>query len=123
MSENHSDHSRRFYLLLFLALLVIEIFIGAFVRDRIIRPYVGDILVVILLYAFLRVFIPSGFPLLSLSVLFFAVLVEILQYFHFGKLLGLEHYRIVMIILGSTFDIKDIFCYVVGYLIIRVTRL
>lgn len=123
MNENHSDRSRRFYILLFLALLAIEIFIGAFVRDRIIRPYVGDILVVILLYAFLRIFIPSGFPLLSLAVLFFAVMIEILQYFHFGKLLGLEDYRIVMIILGSTFDIKDIFCYVVGYLIIRVARL
>lgn len=99
-----SSHSRRFYLLLFLLLLGIEIFIGVFVHDRVIRPYVGDILVVVLIYAFARIFFPEGIRLLSLYVLLSAVLVEVLQYFHLGRLLGLEHCRLAMVILGSTFD-------------------
>lgn len=41
-------------LIVFFILLIVEIIIGVFVRDAIIRPYVGDILVVILMYAFIR---------------------------------------------------------------------
>lgn len=115
-------HSRRSYFLLFLLLLGIEIFIGAFVHDRVIRPYVGDILVVVLIYAFARIFFPEGVRFLSLYVLLFAVLVEVLQYFHLGRLLGLEHCRLAMVILGSTFDWRDILCYAAGWAVIEAGR-
>jgi uncharacterized membrane protein len=44
------------YLAAFFLLLATEIFIALFVHDKIFRPYVGDILVVILLYALVRSF-------------------------------------------------------------------
>ena len=62
-----------------------------FVHDRFIRPYAGDVLVVILIYTFLRALFPHGVKNLVWYVLLFAVSVEILQYFHIGRLLGLEH--------------------------------
>ena len=105
---------------MFLFLLLTELFIGIFVHDRFIRPYAGDVLVVILIYTFLRALFPHGVKNLIWYVLLFAVSVEILQYFHIGRLLGLEHNRAAMIILGSTFDVKDILCYAAGCLIILV---
>ena len=108
------------YLTMFLFLLLTELFIGIFVHDRFIRPSAGDVLVVILIYTFLRALVPLGVKNLIWYVLLFAVSVEILQYFHIGRLLGLEHNRAAMIILGSTFDVKDILCYAAGCLIILV---
>lgn len=102
------------YFIIFILLLLTEIFIGLFVRDSFVRPYVGDMLVVVLIYAFLRIFIPYRFKNLIWYVFIFAAFVEMLQYFHIGSLLGLTNCRIAMVILGSTFDVKDVFCYFVG---------
>ena len=44
------------YFLLTLLLLGVEIFIGACMHDAVIRPYGGDVLVVILLYCLIRSF-------------------------------------------------------------------
>ena len=46
-----------------------------------------------------------------------AVIVEILQYFNYAQILFGDN-KIAKTLLGSSFDIKDILCYVVGYLII-----
>lgn len=116
--ENHKSPNPLSHHVLFL--LLTELFIGIFVHDRFIRPYAGDVLVVILIYTFLRALFPHGVKNLVWYVLLFAVSVEILQYFHIGRLLGLEHNRAAMIILGSTFDVKDILCYAAGCLIILV---
>ncbi len=53
------------YLTMFLFLLLTELFIGIFVHDRFIRPYAGDVLVVILIYTFLRALFPHGVKTLS----------------------------------------------------------
>ncbi len=106
------------YLGAFLVLLCIELFIGIYVHDRFIRPYVGDMLVSILIYTFLRAVHPYGKKNMIWYVFLFAVAVEILQYFHLGRLLGLEHYRLAMIVLGSTFDVGDILCYFTGCLLV-----
>ena len=73
------------YLTMFLFLLLTELFIGIFVHDRFIRPYAGDVLVVILIYTFLRALFPHGVKNLVWYELLFAVCVEILQYFHIGS--------------------------------------
>lgn len=52
--------------------------------------------------------------LLPLYIFIFAVLVEIGQLFNLAELLGLSDYTIARIIIGSTFDIKDIACYLTG---------
>ncbi len=102
------------YIIIFVLLLAAEFFIGAFVDDAFIRPYMGDVLVVMLICAFLRIFFTEKPKLLPLYTTLFAVAIEVLQYFDFVKLLGLEENRIISIALGRTFDIKDIVCYIAG---------
>ena len=43
---------RIFYIISFLVIFCIEVLIALYVRDRFIRPYVGDMLVVVLVYSF-----------------------------------------------------------------------
>ena len=52
---------------------IIELIIALYVHDRIIRPYIGDMLVVVLVYCFVRVFVPRGMKRLPLYVFLFAV--------------------------------------------------
>ncbi len=44
--------SRWFYAICFIGLFIVETLIALFVRDAFIRPYMGDVLVVILIYFF-----------------------------------------------------------------------
>lgn len=110
---------RVIYFLIFIMLLAVEIYIGVFVHDEFVRPYLGDVLVVGVVYYFIRIFLPDGAVLLPLYVFLFALAVEILQLFNFADLIGIEN-RILKIILGSVFDWKDICCYAVGCVIIAV---
>lgn len=106
------------YALAFVILLFIEVMIASYVRDSFVRPYVGDILVVILIYYFIRIFIPDKTRLLPLYIFIFATGVEILQYFNIVEILGLENNTFFSLLIGSVFDIKDIGCYGVGCLIL-----
>ena len=105
---------RAFYLIATCCIFLTEVLIALFVRDRFIRPYVGDMLVVILIYTFLRVILPEKPRLLSLYVLLFAALVEGLQAINIVGLLGLQDSRFFSVLIGTTFDWKDIACYAVG---------
>lgn len=102
------------YAVITLLLLVIEVLIALFVHDKFIRPYIGDVLVTVLICTFLRIFIPKGVKLLPLYVFIFAAGVEVLQYFRIVEMLGLSDNRFFSILIGSVFDVKDIVCYGVG---------
>lgn len=108
------NKKRLVYLGVFAALFIIEVLIGAFVHDAFVRPYVGDVLVVMLVCAFLRIFFPEKPKLMPVFATLFAVVIEVLQYFDFVSLLGLENNPVISIALGRTFDVKDIICYIVG---------
>ena len=100
-------------LALFLILLGIEVLIALFIRDRFIRPYVGDVLVVAVVYFFLRVFIPEKYPWLPAVVFFFAAAVEFSQYLGLADRLGVVN-PVLRTVLGSVYDTMDIVCYGVG---------
>ena len=102
------------YALLFCGLFFVEFLIALFVHDNFIRPYLGDVLVTVLICSFLRVFIPKGVTALPAFVLLFATIVEVGQYFDFVKLIGLENNPFVSVLLGRTFSVADILCYAVG---------
>lgn len=95
-------------------LLAVEVLIALYVHDDFVRPYIGDVLAVIVVYTFIRIIIPEKCALLPLFVFIFAVGVEVLQYFDLITLLGLENNRFFKILLGSVFDFKDIICYAIG---------
>lgn len=111
-------NSRIKYLVATVILLLIEVLIALFVHDNFIRPYVGDMLVVIVVYTFVRIFIVQKCKMLSLYVFIFAALVEFLQYFELVKRLGLSDNRFLRVLIGSVFDIKDIICYGIGCIIL-----
>lgn len=106
------------YLILSITLFLIELLIALFVKDTIIRPFVGDVLVVILIYCFIKIFLQAEFWKVAFGVLLFACLIEILQYFDYVKLLGLENNRILSVALGRTFEWLDFAAYFTGFLLI-----
>ena len=105
--------ARIIYAVCFLVLLAAEIYIGMFVHDSFIRPYFGDVLVVILLYVFIRIFFPKKPRLLSLYIFIFAVLVEISQIPPLVDLLGIKN-RLIRVLMGTSFAWGDILAYAAG---------
>jgi len=108
------------YLAASIIVFIIDLIIALHVHDRIIRPYIGDMLVVVVVYCFVRVFVPRGMKRLPLYVFLFAVCVEVLQYFRLAEMLRLQGNAAARIILGSVFDWKDIACYGAGCLLIQI---
>lgn len=102
------------YAAAFLLLLITEILIALFVNDKIVRPYVGDILVTLLICCFIRIFIPNKLKTLPVFVFAFSVLVELAQYINVVKLLGLSDIAFFRIIIGTSFSWIDIICYGAG---------
>ncbi|MCM1468815.1 MAG: DUF2809 domain-containing protein [Alistipes sp.] len=110
-------------LIIFLILLAAEVFIALFVHDNFVRPYIGDVLVVIVVYYFVRIVIPEGRRWLPAAVFVFAACVEGLQYFHLVERLGLSENVFLRVLIGSVFDVKDIACYGAGCLILGMIEL
>lgn len=108
------------YLVATVFLFVAELCIALFVHDTFVRPYVGDVLVVVLLYTFVRIFIPDGVRLLPLWIFVFAAGVEVLQYFRIAEVLGLSDNPVLSVVIGSVFDVKDIVCYGVGCMLLGI---
>ena len=108
------EKKRLGYFVTTIVIFLPELLIALFVRDNFIRPYVGDMLVVVLVYTFLRIIFPERSRFLPLYVFLFATLVESLQAVNVVELLGLQSNRFFSILIGTTFDIKDIACYGVG---------
>ncbi|MBQ9699095.1 MAG: DUF2809 domain-containing protein [Lachnospiraceae bacterium] len=114
------SQKRIIYFISTILLLAVEVCIALFVHDDFIRPYIGDVLVVVVIYTFIRIFIPERFRLIPLYIFVFAAGVEIAQYFDIVKILHLENNGFLSILIGSTFDIKDIICYGVGCLLLGI---
>lgn len=108
------------YFVIFIFLLITEILIALYIHDDFIRPYMGDVLVVAVIYTLLRIFIPDKIKLMPLYIFIFAVAVELLQYFRIVELLGLQNNKFMSVIIGSVFDIKDIVCYGVGCIMLGI---
>ena len=81
---------RAAYLAAFLALLAVECVIALWVRDRFVRPYLGDVLVTWTVYAFIRVCLPDQYPFLPAAIFLFCLGAELLQLFPLLAWLGLE---------------------------------
>jgi hypothetical protein len=106
----------RTYFLLALGLFLVEVLIALYVKDAIIRPYGGDFLVVIWLYCCVMAVVNVNKTKAAIGVLLFAYLIEILQYFRYAHRLGLEHNKVAMIVLGSSFEWGDMVAYTLGIL-------
>jgi hypothetical protein len=104
----------RFYLTAASLLLAIEVFIAFFIRDNFIRPYLGDVLVVILIYCAVMSLFPFPKTTTALYVLAFSFTAEALQYARLVEKLGLENSVTAKTIMGTTFAWTDLVAYVTG---------
>ena len=98
-------------------LLVIEIIIGMYAHGFI-RNYMGDVLVVILLYTLYRSIIPNWpkkWYVLPTVILIFAFSVEFLQLWGFCDRFDITN-RLLRIIIGTGFSVEDLVSYAVGVL-------
>lgn len=104
------------YFICFFVLLAVEIGIALLVHDRFIRPYVGDMLVTVLLCCLVRSVFPNRPKLLAVYIFAFSVAVECLQ---LADIVSIFHIKnsALRVILGSTFDWKDILCYLLGCIV------
>jgi len=108
-------HKRRIvYALLLGVLLLTEIYIALCVRDRFVRPYLGDVLVTMLVGCAVRVAFPMGMRWLPLYVMLFATVVECLQYIDVVGLLGWENSAFLSTVIGRSFSWWDLVCYAAG---------
>ena len=79
-----------------------------------VRGSVGDILVIMLMYALLRGVAlrpPASTALLATAIGF---CVEALQYIHFANLIGLKPGSVMAIVIGNTFSVADLLMYCIG---------
>jgi hypothetical protein len=106
------------YFGLAILIFIIEVLIALFVKDNFIRPYVGDVLVVILIYCFIRAFLRLPVLPLVMGVLVFSFTMEFLQYLNIVKTLGLEKSNIARTVIGTLFEWLDLVAYVAGAIII-----
>ncbi len=106
------------YFVLFVLLLIVEVLIAKFFNDWFVRAFLGDVLVVILIYTFIMTFFSWQPKKVAFGVLIFAFVVEFAQYFELSSKLGLEHNKLASIILGSTFDLLDLLAYSIGFAVI-----
>lgn len=113
MINKNINYARIVYAALFLLLLAVEIYIGMYVHDSFVRPYLGDVLVVILLWALVRILIPNKVVWLSGAILIFSVLVELSQLIPLVDLLGIKN-RLIRVLMGTSFAYGDLFAYAAG---------
>ena len=95
-------------------LLIIEVLIALYVQDNFVRPYLGDVLAVVLLYCVVRTALPTGIRLLPLYLFLLATAVEIAQYLDILSLIGVGENSVLRIVFGSSFSWPDLLCYLAG---------
>ncbi len=102
------------YLIITILLFIIETLIAIYLKRGFIRHTFGDFLVVILIYTFVKSFIPNNHFKIAIWVLVFAFFIEFLQLANILETLNLQNNHLIKLILGSTFQISDLVAYTLG---------
>jgi len=98
------------------ALFAIELLIALYAHDAIVRPLVGDALAVAFVYVLLRALLRIGVPAGAVAAPIIAFVIEGLQGLRLVDRLGIDPRGPLGIVLGSTFDWRDLGAYTVGAL-------
>lgn len=106
------------YFIVTIILLLLEAFIAIFLKSGFIRHTFGDYLVVILVYCFLRSFSKTKAIYLALITLVISFIIEFLQLTNFLEVLNLQDNTLAKTVLGSTFSISDLIAYTLGVITI-----
>lgn len=103
--------------IIFFIIFLVEVIIALFINDSIIRPYGGDVLVVMLMYYFVKSFFQIKPLYLAIAAVLFAYLVEFTQYLKLVEILNVQDNVILRTVIGSSFSWGDILAYTLGGLI------
>lgn len=107
------------YLLLTIFIFLVEILIATVLKDNFfIRAYLGDVIVVMLLYTFVKSFFITNNTPLILGIFAFSCIVEFAQFFNIAEKLGFRPGSLMYIVIGNSFSWIDILCYGVGCLLL-----
>ena len=107
------------YLIATIVIFLIEVLIAKYGRG-VLRSHVGDMIVVILIYTFIRTFYGGARLVLPIFIFIFAVCVEIGQALNISSLLRLRQGGAMSIAVGNSFDWWDILCYLIGVIAIYI---
>ncbi len=104
------------YFMLTVALFIVEVLIATKLKDIFfVRAYLGDVIVVILFYTFIKsFFIIHRNQKLIAGIFFFSCFIEIAQYFNMAEGLGFQRGSLMYIVIGNFFSWIDILCYGAG---------
>ncbi|WP_223608440.1 DUF2809 domain-containing protein [Chryseobacterium sp. OSA05B] len=109
------------YLLLTIFIFLVEVLIATKLADIFfVRAYLGDVIVVMLLYTFVKSFVRINNEKLILGIFVFSCLVEFAQYFTVAEKLGFRPGSLMYIVIGNSFSWVDIMCYAAGCLLLYV---
>ena len=117
--KRQSVRTRLAFLVVAVLILAVEIYIAVCVNGGFVRHYLGDVLSVILLYAFVRAIFSVTPSNLALKIFAFAAALELAQYFGAVQILGIEN-KILKVMIGGTFDLTDLLCYAVGCILVGI---
>lgn len=112
------------YFLLSILIFLIEVLIATVFKDVFfVRAYLGDVIVVMLIYTLiLSFFRVENLPKLIVGIFIFSVIVEFLQYFKIADVLGLKPGSVAAIVVGNSFSWIDVLCYAVGCVILYLIK-
>ena len=104
----------KYYFGLAILIFLIEVLIALYVHDEFVRPYLGDVLVVMLIYCFIKAFFRLPVLTAAIIVLMFSFTIEFLQYLNVVEMLGLEKSKVARIVIGTSFSWADLVMYAAG---------
>lgn len=107
------------YFLLSIFIFLVEVLIATVLKNQFfIRAYLGDVIVVMLLYTLVKSFFITNDTKLILGIFAFSCLIEFAQFFNIAEKLGFPEGSLMYIVVGNSFSWIDILCYGVGCLIL-----
>ena len=103
------------YFIIAIVFFIIEVLIAKY-STGFIRHTIGDYLVVILLYTFIKSLINYSVHKTAVTVLIIAFVIEFLQLTNFKNLYPNEYRKAFQLVLGTSFSIGDLVAYSLGIL-------
>lgn len=104
------------FALVFIIMVVIVIIIGLYASGPVWRGFAGDVIIVILLFYFVKVFSSKPSWMVALSVLALSFFIELVQFFQVLDVFGIES-ELLRGMIGSVFDWLDLLAYLIGFIV------
>lgn len=114
MNKIINKYRLRYVILSLLLFILCVLIVVLFSQNQFIRGFLGDAVIVMLIYTFMQSFSTWNSLKLSIGVTIFAFIIEFLQYLKIIKLLGFEENLFTRIVFGSVFDPLDLMAYALG---------